>query len=72
MKCEKLVIFQKLWNNSNIFHTLASTVVFSIAFPKSTNAWYVSALVSGMHIICARQFHRKHWVKTWKHITVSS
>ena len=36
------------------FHTLASTVVFPNAFPKSSSAWWVSGLVSGMRITFAQ------------------
>ena len=45
------------------FHTLASTVVFPIAFPKSSSARWVSGLVSGMRITFAQQFHYRRSVQ---------
>jgi len=47
----------------NSFHTLASIVVFSNAFPKSSNALLVSVLVSGMRMTFVWQFYHKHRVQ---------
>jgi len=35
---------------NGFFYTLASTGIFSIAFPKSSNAFMLSGLVSGIRI----------------------